>query len=301
MKRNFKCIGLSVLLFSLLFLQSNLELYARTPDAHSRYSHSKNLNIYYQDFGKKNDPAIIFIHGWSCDHTFWRFQIPTLSKNYRLIIVDLPGYGLSSKSDKAVYSPDFFAESINSVLETAGISQVVLVGHSSGFVVARQFAFKYPKKARAICIVDGVYFRIPKDQQTFSTWKTETDAFVQGFKGQNRKEYVQEFIRSTFYGKTPKPLQEDILAKIMAADVHVANSAMEELSRPELWKETALTIPTLAVYAKTPELPSDNETYLRTLFPSLTYQELDDTGHFIMMEQPGIFNSLLSGFINKLK
>jgi pimeloyl-ACP methyl ester carboxylesterase len=298
---NFRHIRMAVLFFSLLFLQNNQGLYGEVPNAHSHYSHSKNLKIYFQDYGKKNAPAIVFIHGWSCDHTFWRFQVAELSKEYRLIIVDLPGYGLSGKLGKAIYSPDIFAESINSVLETAGINRAILVGHSSGFVTARQFAFKYPNKARALCIVDGVYFRIPKDPQAFADWKTETDAFVQGFRGPNRKEYVQEFINSTFYGKTPQPFQDEILTKVMAADEHVANSAMEELSRPELWKEAAITIPTLAVYAKTAELPSDNETYLRTLFPSLAYKELDDTGHFIMMEQPEKFNTLLLGFMNNLK
>lgn len=289
-----------IILFLFVFLQNNQRLYGEAADPHSFFAHYNNFNIYYQDYGKKTSPAIVFIHGWSCDHTFWRFQIPTLSNDYRLIIVDLPGYGFSSKPEKVAYSPDSFAEAINSVLEATGIDRAILVGHSSGFVAARQFILKYPKKSKALCIVDGVYFRIPKDPQEFATWKKETDAFVQGFKGQDRKEFITEFINSTFYGKTPKLLQKEIMSKVLTADERVANSSMEELVRPELWRNSPITIPTLAVYAKTSELPSDHEAYLRTLFPALTYEEWDNIGHFIMMEEPEKFNCLLSLFIKDL-
>ncbi len=41
------------------------------------------------------EPAIVFIHGWTCDHTHWRFQVPEFRKSFRVIAIDLPGHGAS--------------------------------------------------------------------------------------------------------------------------------------------------------------------------------------------------------------
>jgi pimeloyl-ACP methyl ester carboxylesterase len=288
-----KIIFLSVTLVFLFLLLSILPLA-------SRYSRSGDIRIFYQDYGRKGAPAIVFIHGWSCDHTVWRLQVPELRKDYRLIIVDLPGCGLSSKPANAAYTPGYLAEAVNSVMSAAGIERAVLVGHSSGFAVARRFAIKYPEKTAAICDVDGVFMDLSWDPKALEAFKAEMDTFMKGLNGKDREEFVRWFVSMTFYGKTPEPLQKEIMALMAKADAHAANSAMEEMWRPEEWQRAVVKAPMLAIYAKIPELPPDEEAQLKTQFPDLTYVEWDDTGHFIMMQHPERFNKLLSDFIKGL-
>jgi hypothetical protein len=51
--------------------------------------------VHYENYGRGSD-AVIFIHGWTCDHTFWQRQASIYEK-YRALLVDLPGHGQSEK------------------------------------------------------------------------------------------------------------------------------------------------------------------------------------------------------------
>jgi pimeloyl-ACP methyl ester carboxylesterase len=70
---------------------------------------------------------------------------------------------------------------------------------------------------------------------------------------------------------------------------YVGYNTMIHLIEEKVWNEKPLDIPVLAVYVNIPELPDDNETYLKQLFPNLSYQEIDSVGHFVMMENPAEF------------
>ncbi len=263
----------------------------------SRYAYPGNMHIHYLDYGRENAPAIVFIHGWSCDSSVWRYQVAGLRKDYRLIMVDLPGCGHSSKPSGISYTPDYLAEAVNSVMVSAGIKKAVIVGHSSGFIVARRFAIKYPEKVSAMCDVDGVYVNVSMDPKGYEAARSEIGAFLEKLKGKDRQEFVRWFVSMTFYGKTPEPLQKEIMAVMTKANAYAANSAMEEMWRPEVWEPVVIKAPLLAIYAKIPELPSNEEIQLKGEFPNLTYVEWDDTGHFLMMQHPERFNNLLSEFI----
>jgi pimeloyl-ACP methyl ester carboxylesterase len=92
--------------------------------------------VHYESYGKGSD-AVISIHGWTCDHTFWRGQAP-IYETHRALLVDLPGRGQSEKPDVA-YTHERFARATNAVMRDAGVDHAVLVGHSMGGPVALTF------------------------------------------------------------------------------------------------------------------------------------------------------------------
>ncbi len=94
------------------------------------------------------------IHGWTCNLDNWRDQIPDFAKRGRMIAIDLPGHGLSVKP-QITYAMDLFARAVDPVLRDAEVKRAVLVGHSMGTPVARQFYRRYPETTLAIVIVDG--------------------------------------------------------------------------------------------------------------------------------------------------
>src|SRR6516162_5500301 len=64
--------------------------------AESRSAKSGEAKVHYKSLGE-GDTAVVFVHGWCCDHTVWRERAAALSGKARLIFVDLPGYGKSEK------------------------------------------------------------------------------------------------------------------------------------------------------------------------------------------------------------
>src|SRR5262245_43200871 len=109
------------------------ELLAQAPSHFATLDGSK---VHYKDVGSGTE-AVVFVHGWSCDSTFWRFQLPTLQGRARAILIDLPGHGQSDKPEIA-YTPELFARAVDAVLQDAKVERAVLVGHSNGTPVIRQ-------------------------------------------------------------------------------------------------------------------------------------------------------------------
>src|SRR5215831_19464471 len=50
------------------------------------------VHVQYHVYGK-GEPALVLIHGWSCDSNYWREQVPILKQKYTVITVDLAGHG----------------------------------------------------------------------------------------------------------------------------------------------------------------------------------------------------------------
>src|SRR5882762_2877013 len=111
----------------------------------THYVTSDGARVHYESYGKGKD-AVVFIHGWTCDLTFWSGQAPVYKK-HRALLIDLPGHGRSEKPDVA-YTPERFARAIDAVMRDAGVERAVLVGHSMGGPVAFTFLRLFPARTK---------------------------------------------------------------------------------------------------------------------------------------------------------
>lgn len=59
-----------------------------------------SIQIAYEVHGA-GDPALIFVHGWSCDRSYWQGQLETFSKNFKVVAIDLAGHGESDPGRRA--------------------------------------------------------------------------------------------------------------------------------------------------------------------------------------------------------
>src|SRR6516165_1699372 len=107
----------------------------------SRFADLDGIKIHYESYGSGNE-ALVFIHGWTCDLTFWREQEPVYIA-HRSLLIDLPGHGKSDKPHIA-YSTALFARAIAAVMKDAGVERAVLVGHSLGGNILYSFVRLYP-------------------------------------------------------------------------------------------------------------------------------------------------------------
>ena len=89
--------------------------------------------------------AVILVHGWTCDETSWDSQVSVLSRQYRVITLDLPGHGKSDPPKDGKFSMAVFARAVEAVRVEAKIDKAVLVGHSMGTPVIREYAHLYPQ------------------------------------------------------------------------------------------------------------------------------------------------------------
>jgi pimeloyl-ACP methyl ester carboxylesterase len=113
---------------------------------------SGGVRVHFTDAG--NGPAVVLIHGWSCDKGFWRDQAGWASR-YRLVSVDLAGHGQSRVPATArPWSMAAFAADVVAVIDALGIGDAVLVGHSMGGAVAVEAALLLGERCRLLLGVD---------------------------------------------------------------------------------------------------------------------------------------------------
>ena len=259
----------------------------------SRFAQLDGTRVHYEDAGPRGDSAVVFVHGWTCDATFWRLQTPALRDRVRVVSVDLPGHGRSDKPEGRQYTMQSFARAVEAVMRDAGVRQAVLVGHSMGVPVVREFYRLYPEKTRALVLVDGSLRPLaPKQvmEQMFAPlrsgkYKATMEAMAGGMLGQ----------------RVPAELRDDLKARMAGTPQHVAVAAGEGMMDEALWKPDPIRVPVLAVFARSPAWPADNEQFYRSLIADLDYRMWDGVGHFLMLERPKEFNDELTAFLARVR
>ncbi|HJP94181.1 MAG TPA: alpha/beta hydrolase [Pyrinomonadaceae bacterium] len=257
-------------------------------DGESQYAKLNGARIHYKSYGKGRD-ALVLVHGWTCNLDFWRDQIPDFAKRNRVIALDLPGHGQSDKPQIA-YTMDLFADAIDAVMRDAKVEHAVIVGHSMGTPVARQFYRKYPQKTLAIVIVDG-------GLRPFGT-KEMREQFLSMFRGPNYKEAGAQMF-SQISGTLPAAEKERISSSFASTPQYVLVSAMENMNQDSLYGPDKINVPVFAILAKSPFWTPDTEQFLHSLAPDLELQWWEGVGHFLMIERPKQFNEAVIAFLDK--
>lgn len=247
--------------------------------------------IHYYDIGRpKNKSALIFVHGWTCNADFWKDSYSAFPA-YRVIAIDLIGHGKSDKP-KTAYSMEYFAKSIEAVMKNAKVQKAVLVGHSMGTPVARQFYRLYPEKTLGIVVVDGPL-------SPFGS-KEEMDQFLGPLRS-NFKENGPKFLDGLLQPVKDEGLKKMIRETMSAAPEHVAVSAMGGMMDEQIWTNDKINVPVLAIMADGPFLKPDTKDRYKTIAPNLDFQTWTGVSHFLMMEKPKEFNEQVAAFIAKNK
>jgi pimeloyl-ACP methyl ester carboxylesterase len=261
-------------------------------EGEKRFAKSGGARVHYRSFGK-GDEALVFVHGWTCDWTFWRGQIPAFSKTTRVLALDLPGHGESEQPpDKSAYTMDSFARAVEAVMRDAKVGRAVLVGHSMGTPVVRQFYRLFPGKTRALVFVDG------------SLWQFAPREVSETFIAPMRADYPRA--RAAMLEGMLRPMLSDaererVRAAMSRTPAHVAVPSMEALLDEANFREDVIKVPALAVIARSPFWPPDSEQRFRRLAPDLDFRAWDGVSHFLMIDKPDDFNRELQDFLARRK
>jgi pimeloyl-ACP methyl ester carboxylesterase len=247
--------------------------------------------VHYTDYGK-GENALLFVHGWSCDETFWASQASALGAKFHVITIDLPGHGQSDKP-QIPYTVDLYVRAIDAVLRDANVKAATLIGHSNGAPVIRQFYRKFPEKTRALVIVEG-------SLRPFGD-RAMREKFVALLKAPNYEENTGKLIDSMTSPIKDAALRERIKAAMLRTPQHVGASEFESALEDALWKPDEIKVPVLMILAKQPAWTTEYEEWVRGIVPDLDYQMWEGVSHFLMMEEPAKFNQALSAFLEKKK
>jgi pimeloyl-ACP methyl ester carboxylesterase len=118
-----------------------------------RVVHRDATALAYAESGA-GDPPLVFVHGWTCNHTHFAPQFSHFEKDHRVVAVDLRGHGASDAPEQR-YTVTAFADDVAWLCEQADVEGPVLVGHSMGGSVVLDVAARYPDLPRAVVMLDA--------------------------------------------------------------------------------------------------------------------------------------------------
>jgi pimeloyl-ACP methyl ester carboxylesterase len=273
--------------FLSLILISGLLLSCSTQP--ERVSSADGVEISFEEIGS-GEAALVFIHGWSCDKSYWKYQTEYFSNNYKVVAVDLAGHGKSGLNRKN-YTIELFGDDVAVVVNHLKLSKVILIGHSMGGAVILEAAKKLAGKVIGIIGVDTY-------QSFVDDWTTEQkEGFLKPFKD-NFVQTTKGFVRSMFPKNADTTLVNKAAEDMSSAPPEIAISAMKNLFYynpiPTLEK---LNLPLISINCDMyPVSIEENKKHVK----NYRVKFMTGVGHFLMIENPDKFNNLLKTSITEL-
>jgi pimeloyl-ACP methyl ester carboxylesterase len=249
------------------------------------------VHIEYKVYGR-GEPAVVLIHGWSCNENYWSAQIEPLKARYTVVLVDLAGHGASGKN-RTDWSMSHYGDDVAAVVRELSNRQIVLVGHSMGATVALEATRRIGDRVIGIIAVDALKSigqpRMPQKQI-----ETRIDAFRRDFIGETRK-----FVSESLFPRGADPLFVNKVAYDMSRQSPtVGVASMEALLSTDLAPIVAdIHVPVLAINS---DLEPTDEARIRKALPDFKAEVIPHTSHFLMMDDPQRFNPVLLGDIDTL-
>lgn len=112
----------------------------------SHYTNINGVKLHYVTGGIENGPVCLLLHGFPESWITWRKVIPSLENHYKIVAVDLRGYGDSDKPEGIEnYTNKLMASDIAGILAELKLASAYVVGHDRGARVARRMAYDYPE------------------------------------------------------------------------------------------------------------------------------------------------------------
>ena len=252
---------------------------------------------------------VIFLHGNASSATYWEEIMLALPAGFRAYAPDLRGYGdTEDKLIDATRGASDWVDDILGLLDALKIDKAHVVGHSMGGTIGMMLAARHPEAVGRLMVVDMIPFMGAMFGPPGTTAQSVVPVADQVFTAQStapRDQYLTQARAAVTGMIKTEAARPGPLADVETSDQQVSASAFRELIvtdlRPELSKITA---PTEVLYVKfnDPRMTNDMvDGIYRASFrnlPGATLKRIDDSAHFIMLDQPARFEAEVNAFLD---
>ncbi|MFC5460708.1 alpha/beta fold hydrolase [Massilia niabensis] len=245
-------------------------------------------------------PTVVFIHGAQNDHSVWALQSRWFAHHgHGVLAVDLPGHGRSA--GPALASVEAMADWLLAVLDQAGVTRALLVGHSMGSLIALETAHRAPERVRALALL-GTTYPMKVSDALLATSRDDEAAAI---------DMVNIWSHSTMAHKLASPVPgfsvmggaQRLMARMSAINpdhlFHTDFSACNAYANGEA-AAASVRPPTLFIFGRQDMMTPPRSTKLLTAAIAHGKVVQVDAGHSLMSEQPDAVLGALAGFAASL-
>lgn len=245
-----------------------------------------DVKLAYESAGS-GEPPIVFVHGWSCDRSYFAPQVEHFSPRHATASIDLRGHGESDQPDAAAggYEIENFASDVLAVAAAAGLDRPVVIGHSLGGVIAAACAAR-PGAVRAAVMVDPA--------PMVGEMKPFINAAADACAADDDASWRRAFVAGMFL-PTDTARREEIIDGMAARPAAIASAAIRSLATFDAASALAgCEVPILSIGSAS---PTNDAATLRTMCPDIVIGQTVGSGHFNQLEVPDQVNLMIEQFL----
>lgn len=241
-------------------------------------------------------PALLFVHGWCGERGFWRSTMEALAPRWHVLALDLAGHG-SSGAEREHWNLAALAGDVVAVAEAAGLTDVILVGHSMGAPVALLAAPRLTPRMR----VRGVIGVGSLHDPAFAYPPGFLEEVARGLE-QDFPRALQASLRNVLAPGAPPELEPWLAARMLRTDRRAAVALLRGLEGFQLPAALSCANVPVRVINAEPRPGAELVTAVEEHRRLADYDAvlLADVGHFPMLERPARFLPLLENWITAL-
>lgn len=257
---------------------------------------ANNINIEYTLTGKEDAPAIVLSHSLACNLCMWNPQLEMLKKDYRVLAYDTRGHGNSEVTD-GPYTLDQLADDVIAMLNELKIDQFHWVGLSMGGMIGQSLGLRYAERLIKLVLCDTLS---KQPEEAHPIWAARIEAAQQQGMAPLAQPTMERWFTANYRENNPDAvnfIHKQFLATKPEGYTACCQAIMELNYLDQLSK---IELPTLVMVGD-----SDNATPVsasRAIHENIKGSQLEiipAAAHLSNMEQPDIFNALLTNFLKK--
>jgi pimeloyl-ACP methyl ester carboxylesterase len=276
---------------------------------YGRFLETENGRIYVEELGPEEGTALVLVHGFGGSTFLFRENADAFAAaGYRVVALDLPGFGLSEKGTGPDYRHSAQAETLGAVMDLVGLDRAIFVGHSMGANVVFHFAQRYPERTVAIVTVAGApIFRTEWQVQSFFLRYPPFDragrvALSHLVNAGRVRDLLESAVADTgtvtdtmvdgyYYRLTSGEWTSALMAMTVARPKNTLDFDLADISVPML----------LVAGAEDGWVPLSQSVEWGSGLPNARSELMMEVGHLPMEERPPEFNQLVLDFLDSIE
>lgn len=260
-----------------------------------------NLNIHYYQGGPASGETLVLLHGFAADKDNWLRFSRHLTQDYRVIALDLPGFG-DSDLPPGSYDVGTQAERLADILDAMGIKQAHVLGNSMGGHIAALYAARYPDRVHSLALFANAGIDSPHKSELYrllTSGAANPLVVKQPQDFDNLLQFV--FVEPPYL---PTSLKRYLGERAMARAEHydMVFKQLVERSIPLEPELTKIQAPTLLLWGRQDRvLDVSSIEVMQPLLRSSSVVIMDNVGHAPMLERPEESALLYRRFLQSVK
>lgn len=250
--------------------------------------------LYYELHGPEDAEVLALSNGVLMSTASWALQTPALSKKYRLLLHDCRGMWRSAHP-AGPYTMELHADDLAGLLSALGIEKAHIGGISYGAELSMAFALKYPERTRSLILASAVSHSAPVLEGLIDTWMDA--ARMKDAALLYHVSYPLNF--SDRYIMANRAAIQAAAERYQLLDMDAVLELLLCFKRLNITANLhQITTPTLVMVGEQDILkPRKYSEIIAREIPGAELVIVPDAGHALCLEQPGLFNALVLGFL----